>query len=181
MLQRDHTATQHAVSYREGTSVGNGCGVRGQSEGEEEDRKTIKKSEEGEGTQRDIFRWSNLKANFAWVTHFSKWVPLLAVAVHQLVDPPTEVKVSQGGGALPRPRRVHRGRQTTNTSRRVLRRVCVSCNECHLACKRSGRFLQAHLPGLRNWGTVHHLLVLYWLINRYRVYCRSPERVCKSC
>ena len=87
-----------------------------------------KKSEEGEGTQRDIFRWSNSKANFAWVTHFSKWVPLLPV--HQLVDPPTEVKVSQGGGALPRPRRVHRRRQTTNTSRRVLRRVCVCVMQC---------------------------------------------------
>ena len=64
MLQRDHTATQHAVSYREGTSVGNGCGVRGQSEGEEEDRKTIKKSEDGEGDTEKHFPVKQFESKF---------------------------------------------------------------------------------------------------------------------
>ena len=40
----------HAVSYREGTSVGNGCGVRGQTEGGGGgNHETIKKLEEREG------------------------------------------------------------------------------------------------------------------------------------
>ena len=181
MLQRDHTATQHAVSYREGTSVGNGCGVRGQSEGEEEDRKTIKSQRRerglretfsGEAIWKQILHESHTFPNEFHYCHSkcTNWlIPQLKWKSHRAAAH------CQDQDAF-----IEGGKQQIHQDESYDMCVCVSCNVYHLAFKRSGRFLQAHLPGLRNWGTVHHLLVLYWLINRYRVYCRSPERVCKS-
>ena len=81
--------------------------------------------------------------------------------MHQLVDPPTEVKVSQGGGALPRPRRVHRGRQTTNTSRRVLRHVCV-CHAMYIIWPLS-EVVDFYKPTFLDWGIeVQYTICLYY-------------------
>ena len=61
--QTNRAVTLHAVSYREGTSVGNGCGVRGQTEGgggEPQDHKKVRVEggeERGPATvQRDTLR-----------------------------------------------------------------------------------------------------------------------------
>ena len=57
--QTNRAVTLHAVSYREGTSVGNGCGVRGQTEGggggEPQDHKKVRAEgveERGQATER---------------------------------------------------------------------------------------------------------------------------------
>ena len=78
----------HVVSYCGGTSVGNGCGGGGQTGGGRGRRQRLSSQRDHKKSGRrmgePLSGWSKLKANFAWVRHFIKWVTEGSMSISEL-------------------------------------------------------------------------------------------------